>query len=146
MTLVTNKKATFDYEILETFEAGIKLTGQEVKSVKSKHIKIQGAYISVLKGTCLLKNCSIPKYSYAGNITYDPLRDRILLLSRKQIDQLAKKLDEKGIAVTPLEVYLKGNLIKIKIGVGRGKKKYDKRQIIKNRDLDRQMKRSIKNY
>jgi SsrA-binding protein len=143
-TLTTNKKAFHDYHILEKYEAGIVLSGQEVKSVKNRQINLKGSYI-VNKGDELwLINCHISPYKMALLKDYKPTRDRKLLLNKKEISSLISKLQSKGLTVLPLSVYTKGSLVKIEIGVAKGKKEYDKREIIKKRDSDRQIQRLMR--
>jgi len=144
-TYAINKKAKFDYEILDTYEAGLVLEGQEVKSIRNGNISMKGAFVSFHKEDAFLTNVHIPKYKFAGNVTdYDPERSRKLLLKRKEIDYLREKSQEKGLTVVPLSVYTKGRHIKVSIGVGRGKKKHDKRETIKRRELKRELDRKMK--
>lgn len=143
-TLAKNKKAYFDYKILETIEAGIVLTGPEVKSVKQNQINLKGAYVAITNNEANLLNAHIAPYKFAGKIKYDPKRSRKLLLHKKEIDYLIGKSHEQGLTTLPLSVYLKKGIIKIEIGIGQGKKKYDKRETIKKREADRTIKRAIK--
>ena len=146
-TYAVNKKAKFDYEILDTYEAGLVLEGQEVKSIRSGNISMKGAFVSFHKEDAFLTNTHIPKYKFAGNITdYDPERSRKLLLKRKEIDYLRGKSQEKGLTIVPLSVYTKGRHIKVSIGIGRGKKKHDKRETIKRRELKRELDRKMKEF
>lgn len=143
--LAKNKKALFDYEILETFEAGLQLAGQEVKSVKSGHISLKGAYVTLQtnkkgKKDAYLINAHIPPYKKAGPLPdYEPNRSRKLLLHRREIDQLIGKIQEKGLTLVPIKVYTKRNKIKLEFGLAKGRKKKDKRELIKKRDIDRQI-------
>jgi SsrA-binding protein len=142
--LATNKKAFFDYEIIESFEAGIVLLGTEVKSVKEGKINLKDSYVKIMNGEVFLINCHISEYKY-GNITnHDPTRSRKLLLKKTQIGKLAGKTKEKGFALIPLKVYKKNNLIKIEIALAKGKKNYDKRETLKRKDIDREIRRSFK--
>ncbi len=145
-TLATNKKARFDYEILETFEAGIVLSGQEVKSAKAGHINLNGAYVFIdKKRNVFLINASITLYKPAGpQPNYDPNHSRKLLLHQQEIDNLAGKIQQAGLTLTPLSLYTKHNKIKVEIGLARGKKKYDKRETIRKRDDQRQIQRLLK--
>lgn len=143
-TLTTNKKAFHDYHILEKYEAGIVLSGQEVKSVKVGQINLKGSYITSHGDEIWLTNCHISPYKMASLKDYKPTRDRKLLLNKKEISSLIGKLQSKGLTVLPLSVYTKGSLVKIEIGVARGKKEYDKREIIKKRDSDRQIQRLMR--
>lgn len=147
MILTTNKKAYFDYEVLETFEAGIILTGPEVKSVKKGQINLTGGYLTIDKfGIPWLINVNIAPYPPAWQVqqNYEPTRSRKLLLKKKEIDSLIGKVKMKGLTLIPLEVYTKGGVVKIKIGLCRGKKKYDKREEIKKREWQRQKERLMK--
>jgi SsrA-binding protein len=147
-TLAFNRQARREYEILKTYEAGMVLKGYEVKSVKSGQINLKGSYIviksiEVKKDKALvpfLVKAHIPIYKPAGQKDeYDPYRDRQLLLNRVEINQLIGKSQEAGLTLIPLKVYTKHNLLKLEIGVGRGKKKVDKREDIKKKDLDRRI-------
>lgn len=143
-TLTTNKKAFHDYHILEKYEAGIVLSGPEVKSVKSGQINLKGGYIINKADELWLINCHISPYKMALLKDYKPTRDRKLLLNKKEISSLVGKLQSKGLTVLPLSVYTKGSLVKIEIGVARGKKEYDKREIIKKRESDRHIQRILR--
>jgi len=148
MEPIYNKKAHFDYEILEKYEAGIVLFGHEVKSVKSGQMDLKGSYITVKQAPpveLFLINGYIPKYKPAGELpNYEPRRTRKILVHRREIRGLIGKLAQKGLTLVPLRVYTKHNLIKIEFGVARGKKKFDKRETIKERELDRQTRRILK--
>lgn len=144
--LAVNKKAKFDYEILETFEAGLVLKGHEVKSAKLGQISIKAAYVTINKDNePFLINAAIPLYKMAGKQPdYDPERSRKLLLNKKEIDYLRGKLETKGLTLVPISVYTKGNKIKIEFALGRGKKKHDKRETIKKREQDRSLQRLMR--
>ena len=143
--LAVNKKARFDYEILETLEAGLKLTGPEVKSVKSGHIQLKGAFLHIQKNELWLKGAYIAPYKPAGNQEgYDPYRDRKVLVHRRELSRLTGKRQAEGLTLVPLSVYLKGGLIKLEFGVARGKKKYEKRETIKKRDVQRDIREKLK--
>lgn len=134
-----NRRATFDYEILETVEAGIMLTGPEVKSCRLGQVSLLGSYVSFFGGKPILKQAKISPYKYAGPMPdYDPGHDRELLLRKNQAKKLEASQEEKGISIIPLEVHA-GKFIKVVIGVGRGRKRHDKRQKIKERDVRRKM-------
>lgn len=140
-----NKKAKFDYEILETFEAGLVLNGIEVKSIRSGSAGLKGAFVTFHKNDALITNFHIPKYKYAGSaLNYEPERSRKLLLKRKEINYLRGKSQEKGLTIVPISLYTKGRHIKVEIAVCKGKKKYDKREAIKKRDIKRELSRKIK--
>lgn len=134
-----NRRATFDYEIIDTVEAGIVLMGPEVKSCRLGQISLLGSYISFFGGKPMLKQAKISSYKYAGPMPeYDPGHDRELLLRKNQAAKLEAAQAEKGISIVPLEVRA-GKFIKVLIGIGRGRKRMDKRQKIKERDIGRRM-------
>ncbi len=140
-----NKKAYHDYEILEEYEAGIELKGFEVKSVKLGRASLKGARVVVRGGEAFLIGASIPAYQAANSPdNYDPERARRLLLNKKEINKLIGKEQEKGLTLPALSLYNKGRLVKLKFAVARGKKKRDKREEIRKRDLERDLRRSLK--
>lgn len=144
-TLAVNKKARHDYEILETFEAGIQLEGQEVKTIREGRVGLLGSYVNIRQGQAWLLNAHIPKYPQAGPLPgYDPYRTRRLLMHRRELMKLMGRLEQKGLTLIPLSVYTKRSLIKLEIGLGRGKTKHDKRDTVRKRDLDREVRRSLK--
>lgn len=144
-THAVNRSARFDYEILETIEGGLVLSGPEVKSIRTGHVNLAGGYITFHANTAYLTNAHIAKYRHAGNIVdYNPERSRPLLLKKRQVAYLRGKTQEKGLTIVPLSLYTKGRYIKIEIGVARGKKKYDKRQVIKERELKREIGRKVR--
>lgn len=143
--LAENKKALFDYEILEKIEAGLELSGQEVKSAKNGAINIKGSFIAFHDNQAWLTNAHITKYKMAGLLPdYDPDRSRRLLLHKKQIRYLTGKSQEKGLTIVPIKVYTKDRLIKIELGVGHGRKSFDKREVLKKRAVDLDIKRGLK--
>ncbi len=147
MSLAKNKKAYFDYHILAEFEAGLVLSGPEVKSIKAGEINLKGSYIDVKSDTeAYLINAYVAPYKPARSqqLNYDPYQPRKLLLHRKEIKYLYGKAKEPGLTVVPLEVYLSHGLIKLKIAVVRGKKKYDKREAIKQREFKRRQSQALK--
>ena len=134
-----NRRARYDYEILETVEAGIILTGPEVKSCRKGHINLAGSYVSFLGGRPVLKGAGISKYAFSGpDVAHDEHRDRQLLLKKTELGKLQRATEEKGMTLIPLEVR-SGKFIKVLIGVCRGKKKTDKRQTIKEREVGRRL-------
>ena len=140
-----NKKARLDYEILDTLEAGLVLSGTEVKSIRSGTVRLKGGFVSFHKNDAFLTNVHVPKYKYTGpNQEHDPERSRKLLLKSKQIGYLRGKSLEKGLTIVPLSLYNSGRHIKLEIGVARGKKKYDKREDLKKKDIKREIQRNIK--
>lgn len=144
-TLADNKRARFDYEILETFEAGLQLLGHEVKSVRDKRMSLRAAHVKIVGGEALLIGSHVPRYAPAGPLPgYDPDRTRKILLHKREITKLAGKLDQKGLTLVPVSVYTSGSKIKMKIGLARGKKQFEKRDQIRKRDLDRDIRRTLK--
>jgi len=146
MSLIQNKKAYFNYEILEKIEAGIELLGFEVKSLKKGQGSLEGAHITIRGQEAFVINMQIPPYQ-PGNTPkdYDPLRNRRLLLTKKEIAGLSGEEKQKGLTIIPISVYNKGRKLKLEIAIVRGKKKYDKRETIKKRDVDREIRREMKN-
>jgi SsrA-binding protein len=136
-TVAANRKARFEYEILDTLEAGMVLTGGEAKSCRMGHIDMSGAYVSVLRGIVTLKQCKIMPYKFASGADHIIGRDRTLLLNKKQIDNIHAAIAQKGIAVIPLEIKA-GKYVKVLLGIGRGRKRHDKRAAIKDRETKRQ--------
>jgi SsrA-binding protein len=145
-TLVEHPRARFDYEILETFEAGLELEGHEVKTLRKHSGSLLGARVMVRGGEAFLLGASIPPYQ-SGNVSkdYEPMRARRLLLSKKEIRELADKEGTKGLTIVPLSVYNKGKVLKLSIAVARGKKQFDKRETIKKRETNRSIERTLKN-
>lgn len=146
LLLLKNKRANFEYEILRTYEAGVLLSGAEVKSLRNKSGSFVGSFVKLLGGEAFLLNAQITPYSFADNKDYDPKRTRKLLLNKSELAALEEITSQKGKTLVPLAFILKGNHIKLEFGVGRGKKAHDKRADIKKRDLDRELARSKKNY
>ncbi len=143
--LAKNKEAYFNYEIEETLEAGISLFGHEVKSVKAGNISLKGSHVTIHGSEAMLVNAHISPYKYAGELAgYDPTRSRRLLLNRKEIDSVIGKYKIAGYAIVPLEMYAKKGLVKVKLGIGRGKKKWDKRAAIRKKEDERKMARIIR--
>ena len=142
---VENRKAGLDYEILESFEAGIELLGFEVKSLRNHQGSLVGAYITVRGGEAFVTGMNIPAYQENNTPdSYDPVRVRKILLSKKQIAELGKTETGKGLTIIALSLYNKGRKIKLAIGVVRGKKKFDKRQTLKKRQSDRDIARGLR--
>lgn len=144
--IATNKKAYFDYEILETYEAGIELRGFEVKAIKTGHANLMGAYVIIRDHEVWLINADIHPYQPANTPSdYDSKRNRKLLLRRDEISALIGHAQEKKLTIVPLKIYTKNRRIKIEIGLARGKKKADKRETIRKRDVKREIERILKN-
>jgi len=143
-SLATNKKAGFDYDLQEELEAGLVLEGWEVKSAKAGHVQLKGAFLHVQNNELWLKNAFISPYGPAGNREIVSDRDRKVLVHKRELKRLIGKKQSEGLTLVPLRVYTKGNLVKLQFAVARGKKKYEKREAIKKRDVDRQMKEHLK--
>ena len=141
----SNRRAYFDYEILETYEAGIELLGHEVKSVKAGHINLAGSFAVIRNNEAWLLNATIPPYQ-PKNVPadYDPLRSRRLLLHKSEIKELIGAAAQKGLTIVPLRVYTKRGRVKILVGLAGHKRKTDKREIIKKRETEREIRRALK--
>jgi SsrA-binding protein len=142
-TVASNRRARHDYQILDTVEAGIVLKGSEVKTLREGKASLQDAYAEVQGGDVVL-HMSIPAYSHTGYEGHEPTRPRKLLLHRREIDQLARRVAERGLTLVPLRIYFKSQLVKVELGVARGKRAYDKRQAMARRDAQREMDRARK--
>ena len=144
-TLALNKRARHDYRIVEEYEAGIVLSGQEVKSAKQGHVSLRGSHISIHHGEAYLVGAHISPYLPAGNLPhYDPQRRRKLLLHKKEILALQGKMKNEGITVIPLALFVRRGLIKVSIALAQGKKAYDKRADIAKREAKRRMQRALR--
>ncbi len=142
-----NRKARFDYEILEKYEAGIELLGSEVKSVRGGQMSLEGAFIIVRGGEAYIINANIPPYQPKNAPKdYDPLRNRKLLLTKKEINKLAGGEKNKSLTIVPISVYNKGRKIKVLVALVKGKKKHDKRESIKQRETNREIRREYKDH
>lgn len=145
MGLLNNKKANLNYEVMGKMEAGIKLFGFEVKSLRARHGSLDGSYVTTEKNGAFLVNAYIPPYQPTNTpMDYDPYRQRKLLISKKDLLFLISKKEEKALTVIPLSLYSKGRFIKAEIALARGKKKKDKREDIKKKDTERDIKRDFK--
>lgn len=143
-TLAKNKEAYFNYEIEETLEAGIQLLGHEVKSAKNGNVSLKGAHVTIHGNEAMLTNMHIAPYKYSGELPgHDSTRSRKLLLKKKEISGLIGKYKIAGYAMVPLELYTKKGLVKVKLGIGRGKKKHDKREAIQKREDQRKISRAL---
>ena len=144
--IADNRKATFQYEIEDTFEAGIVLTGSEIKSIRQNKVNIRESYASAENGEIFLINCNIPRYQNSITTNYNPKRVRKLLLNKKEINKLFAATQKKGMTLIPTKMYFnKKGLAKIGIGIGKGRKIHDKREVKKTRDWERQKARLLKN-
>jgi SsrA-binding protein len=141
--VTTNRKARHDYEILDTYEAGLVLTGSEIKSIRAGHVNLREGFIQPRGDELWLLNVHIASYEQAGTFGHDPRRPRKLLLHRREIDRIMSQIQEKGLTVIPTMMYLTRGLAKVEIALARGKKKYDKRSALRQRDSERQIQRTL---
>ncbi len=142
--IAQNKKARFNYTVEDSYECGIALEGTEVKSVKEGSISFVDSFAEIQNGEVWVRNFHISEYSFSSIFNHDPDRKKKLLLHKEEIKRLQRKVDEKGYTLIPLDVYLKNGRVKVKLGICKGKKLYDKRETIKQRDLDRDMARDFR--
>jgi SsrA-binding protein len=144
MSIVTNRKAFYEYHVLEEFEAGVVLLGSEVKSIRMGNVTLTDSFIYLKSGEVWLKNFKVSKYKQSHFLEkHDDNREKKLLLTKTQIIKISRMMEERGTTCVPLSVFVKNNRIKIKIGVVKGKKLYDKRQSIKERDIKREIQRGL---
>ena len=144
--LTENRKATYNYELLETYEAGLALYGFEVKAIKTGHISLKGSFVTLKNKELFLTNALIPPYQPKNTpVDYDQSRARKLLLKKSEISTLIGKLKIKGLTLIPIRLYTKKNRIKLEFGIAKGKRKIDKRISIKKRDIERELGRKLKN-
>ena len=143
-TVAQNRRATHDYEILQRVEAGLVLTGSEIKSVREGKVSLQEAFARPERGELWLMGSHIAQYKAASYFGHEPTRPRKLLLHRSQIRELAREVDQKGLTLVPLRLYLKDGVAKVELGVGRGRRSYDKRQAIAKKDAEREMQRALR--
>lgn len=143
-SFATNKEARHNFQILESLEAGIQLTGAEVKSIKNGNVSLKGSYVTVQGNELWLLNAHIGAYKPAGQSPHNPTRTRRLLVRKSDIERFIGKSKSEGLSLFPLSVYSKRGLIKVELGLGRGKKKYDKRASIKKREVERKIGRAMR--
>ncbi len=143
-TIAQNRRARHDYEFLARFEAGIVLSGSEIKSVREHHVQLQGSYARLKDGELWLQDAHIAPYANAGYTGHQPDRDRKLLLHKKELRKIEELMGERGLALVPLAMYLKRGKAKVELGVGRGLKRYDKREKLKERDQQRDMQQALR--
>lgn len=143
--LAQNKKARHDYSILSTMEAGMVLTGTEIKSIRDRRVTLRDGYVQIRHGEAILMNVQINEYLQGNQFNHDPFRNRKLLLHKKEILKLQEETKNKGITIVPLKMYLKNGFAKVLIGVAKGKHEYDKRESLKKRDQQREIDRALKN-
>lgn len=141
--LSQNKKALHDYFVIDKYEAGMVLTGAEIKSVKNGGANLKGSYVTIKNGEIWTQNMRISPYKYAADKDFNPLRNKKLLLKKKEILKIASLEHEKGITIIPLAIYLKNNYAKIELGICKGKKMYDKRNILKKKMQEMEIKKSL---
>jgi SsrA-binding protein len=140
-----NKRANYDYEILEKYEAGLVLLGHEVKSIKTGHISLKESFVTILGTELYLTNAHIPPYKHAGRLeNYDPTRPRKLLVKKSEIKRLIGKARTQGLTLVPIKIYTKRRYLKLEFGLGKGKKEYDKRDKIKKKEAERSMSQLLK--
>ena len=146
MIEINNRKAKYDYEILDTYEAGIVLTGTEIKSIRQGSANLKDSYATIKNNEAYLINMHISHYKEGNIFNHDETRTRKLLLHKKEILKIRDKIEIVGLTLIPIKLYFKKNKAKILLGIARGKKEYDKREAIKQRDIDRNLKKEYKNY
>lgn len=142
--IADNKKARFNYQILETYEAGLVLMGSEVKSIRAGNISLRESYISFKNLEAFLQGANIQPFKASSYNNHEPERLRKLLLNKAELNKIRGKLDEKGLTAVPLKMYFKGGRVKLEIGLGKGKKLHDKRESIKSKDIERQLRKEHK--
>lgn len=143
--IAENKKARFDYELLETYEAGIELTGPEVKSIRSGHISLKESFATVKDNQVWLNNAHVSPYKPAADMNSEPTRARRLLLNRSEIDKLVTASQASGNTIVPVKIYFSHGIIKLEIALARGKKLHQKKEILKSKDIERDAQRELKN-
>jgi SsrA-binding protein len=141
---ISNKKATYDYFIEDTYEAGIVLKGTEIKSIRKGSANLQDSYATIKKGEVYILNMYIAQYDHGNQFNHDERRTRKLLLHKNEILKMGNKISTEGYTLVPLKLYLKGNKVKLLLGVAKGKKVFDKRETIKKRDLEREARKEAK--
>lgn len=146
MIEINNKKANFDYEIIDTYEAGIVLTGTEIKSIRAGKANLKDSYAIIKNNEIFLLNMHISSYEQGNRFNHEETRTRKLLMHKKEILKLRDKLEIEGFTIVPIKLYFKGSIAKILIGLAKGKKNYDKREAIKKKDIERQTAKELKNY
>ena len=142
--IATNRKARHDYHITDTIEAGLVLTGTEIKSIRAGRVNLQDSYAQIRDGEVWLIGAHIAPYAHGNRETHEPRRERKLLLHRREINRLSSRVIERGWTLVPLRLYLRDGRAKVELGLAKGKRQYDKRQDIARRDYDREMRRAVK--
>ena len=141
---IINRSARYEYSVADTYEAGIQLSGAEVKSLRAGRAQLKESYVHITDGEAYLVNCHISAYAFARDEDYEPTRRRKLLLKRREIDELEGKLTQKGWVLIPMKMYIKKNKFKVELGLGRGKKQYEKREQKRRSDIKREVEREVK--
>ncbi len=144
--IATNKRARYDYFLEEKFEAGIVLQGTEVKSIRNNQISLAESYVDIMNDEVYLREAHIAQYRQANRFNHEEVRDRKLLLNKREINKLAGAVSQKGYTIVPTKVYLSKGLVKVEIALAKGKAEYDKRETVKKRDADREIAASMKRY
>ncbi len=144
--IATNKKAYHDYFVLDTFESGIRLVGCEVKSIRNGEVNLKDSYVAIKNGQLVLVNTYIKNYDKGSFSNVNSIRDRVLLMHKAEIAKISGKVKEKGLTIVPLKLYFCGSLVKVEIGLVKGKREYDKKEAIINADLARDKERQISDY
>ena len=145
-TVATNRKAYHNYHIGDSVEAGIALTGTEIKSIRNGRVSLGDAYVRPEGGELWLLNAHIARYEAGSYMSHEPKRPRKLLLHRKQIDNLTSQIAEKGLTLVPLKIYIKNSIAKVEVALAKGKKLYDKREAITRREIERELGRATKQH
>lgn len=146
MAQIINRKARFDYEVIEKYEVGIVLTGTEIKSIREGRANLQDSYALIRHNELFLLNMHIHKYDQGNIFNHEERRSRKLLMHKKEILKLRDKIEQQGYTLVPLSLYFKGRCAKIELALGKGKKRYDKRETIKRRELDQEARKALKKY
>ena len=144
MNLLENRKARFDYDILQKIEAGLVLSGWEVKSIREKSANLKPAYIHIQDGEAFIRNFRVSPWKFGNVGTQDPMREKKLLMHKKELLKLEAQMNEKKIALVPLRIYLSKGKIKCEVGVGKGRQRFEKRQVLKERSMKREAQKAIK--
>ncbi|MFN4216317.1 MAG: SsrA-binding protein SmpB [Brevinematales bacterium] len=144
--ITVNRKAYHDYEMLSTYEAGIELTGTEIKSIRDHAVNLKDSFVLIRDGEAWVHNMHISPYGHGNIFNHDPTRKRRLLLHKREILKLSQAVQQKGLTIVPIKLYIKGKYAKLEIAVARGKKLHDKKSALKERDIKRDMDREIRNF
>ncbi|MGC8867763.1 MAG: SsrA-binding protein SmpB [Elusimicrobiales bacterium] len=143
IVITTNRRAYFDYEVIDVYIAGIELKGPEIKSIRNRAVNINSAFIKLKNGEAFIYGMQISPYQYNTSITLDPFRVRKLLLKKNEIRRIVSQTEKKGLTIIPLELFLKNGWAKLKIAIAKGRKKYNKKELLKQRDIERQTKKEL---